>query len=66
MTQSQRILDIEQDLDAQYNGLNIWESSFQQILSVLLLTIETIDRSGRGDTAMDYASRLSYLYSDIT
>ena len=56
---------LEQELDQQLNALPIWQASFQSILSTLLLVIDNVGRSKGVDTAMDYCSRLSYLFYKI-
>lgn len=57
----QRLVELEKELDNKVGTLPIWQSSFQTILSQLLLAIDTVDRSKGRDTAMDYSSRLSYI-----
>lgn len=53
---------LEDILDAKVAGLEIWKLPFQTIMSYLFGCIENIDLKGRVDTAMDYTSRLAYLY----
>lgn len=62
MDLKQQLIEIEKELDDQVKALDIWELPFQSILSMLLLTIDNIATRGQKDTAMDYASRLSYIY----
>jgi hypothetical protein len=57
-----KLIEIEMQLDDEINKLQIWELPFQTIISMLLLTIDNIDLKGNVDAAMDYASRLSYIY----
>ena len=56
---------LEATLDQQLESLSIWQASFQSILSTLLLIIDNVGRSKGADTAMDYLSRLSYLFNKI-
>lgn len=56
---------IETELDELFKELPVWNLSFQTIISTLLITVECIDLKQNKDTAMDYISRLSYLYPNI-
>jgi hypothetical protein len=57
-----RIKQIEANSDAHSQALRLWQIPFQAVISQLFFTIEMVDAQGRGDTAMDFASRLSYIY----
>jgi hypothetical protein len=61
----QRLVELEKDLDNKVGTLPIWQNSFQTILSLLLLAIDTVDKSKGRDTAMDYSSRLSYIFKMV-
>lgn len=60
-----QLIQIENELDQELDRLSIWSLPFQTIISMLFLAIENIALSGRKDTAMDYTSRLSYIYKAI-
>lgn len=53
---------LERDADAQIQILDLWQLPFQAIVAQMFFTIELIDHNNRGDTAMDYSSRLAYIY----
>jgi hypothetical protein len=59
------IIKIEAELDEKLKHLKIWELPFQTILSWLLLSIDSVGRSKGLDTAIDYCSRLSYIYNIV-
>ena len=61
----EQILKIEQELDEKLKNLEIWKLPFQTILSWLLMTVDELDRSKGADTAIDYCSRLSYIYKYV-
>lgn len=61
----ERIIKIEKELDEKLKQLEIWKLPFQTILSWLLLTIDNVDRSKGADTAIDFSSRLSYIYKIV-
>jgi len=61
----EQILKIEQELDEKLKNLAIWKLPFQTILSWLLMTIDEVDRSKGADTAIDFCSRLSYIYKYV-
>lgn len=59
---SQRLKQIEKELDKRISELSIWKLPFQSILSSLLFGAENIDFNGKVDTAADYLGRLSLIY----
>lgn len=59
------IIQIEAELDEKLKHLKIWQLPFQTILNCLLLSIDTVGRSKGQDTAIDYCSRLSYIYKIV-
>jgi hypothetical protein len=61
----EQVLKIEQELDEKLENLEIWKLPFQTILSWLLMTIDEVDRNKGADTAIDYCSRLSYIYKYV-
>lgn len=63
MDQKEQLFQIETELDDAVKHLKLWELPFQTVLSCLLLTIDSVDKSKGTDTAMDYCSRLSYVYN---
>lgn len=65
MQLKERMLEIEAELDEKIKHLKIWELPFQTILSWLLLSIDTVGKSKGPDTAIDYCSRLSYIYKIV-
>lgn len=60
-----RMIEIEAELDEKIKHLQIWELPFQTILSWLLLSIDSVGRNKGLDTAVDYCSRLSYIYKIV-
>jgi len=66
MQDKEKLIEIEKSLDKDLLNLMLWQLPFQSILSSALLTIDNVALNGRPDTAIDYASRLSYIYSTIT
>jgi hypothetical protein len=56
---------LEDVIDQQLAKLSIWALPFQTVMSYLFYGIENIDLKGDADTAMDYTSRLSYLYQVV-
>jgi hypothetical protein len=56
---------LEDVIDQNLAKLSIWALPFQTVMSHLFYGIENIDLKGNADTAMDYTSRLSYLYQVI-
>ena len=60
-----KMIEIEAELDEKIKHLRIWELPFQTTLSWLLLSIDSVGKSKGADTAIDYCSRLSYIYKIV-
>jgi len=59
------LIAIEKELDNKVNSLSIWEVPFQTIISQLLLGIDAVANQKDIETAIDYCSRLSYIYNIV-
>jgi len=52
----------EKQIDEQLKNLSIWGNTFQAVYLSLLYNAEIFDKSGSGDSAMDYFGRTAELY----
>jgi hypothetical protein len=61
----QALIDIEKELDKKAESLTVWETSFQNIISQILLGIDAVVKMKGIEIAIDHCSRLSYVFELI-
>lgn len=62
---NERILQLEVEMDAKFESLELWNLPFQTILSTLLYFADLINNSDGEDNPYDYLGRLSYVFPKL-